>query len=255
MADYSLAVIDNEDQMKNYFRNKTGRQYKDTLIVTVKNTGKKYWERFKGQIKCYESDSNIYFETLLISEDVAPNGSIELVLTFPRYERNCGAGDMFTSLQLSYKDVDYNYQKIYFFKRFNLTGITVIVRPSKKVELDENKKKEEEEKERKHIEDLNRRIEEKRKEEERKKEEYRKWEEQRRKADQQRLKDEIKKKMEEKRNEEEKKKKANEESLKQDRKRIIEETKRKRELEKKKKEEEEKRKKKELLKKQREKEN
>ena len=117
MADYSLAVIDNEDQMKNYFRNKTGRQYKDTLIVTVKNTGKKYWERFKGQIKCYESDSNIYFETLLISEDVPPNGSIELVLTFPRYERNCGAGDMFTSLQLSYKDVDYNYQKIYFFNK------------------------------------------------------------------------------------------------------------------------------------------
>ena len=120
MADYSLGIIDNEDQMKNYFRNKTGQQYKDTLMVTVKNTGKKYWEKYKGQIKCFEEDSNIYFETQLISEDVAPNSSIELVLTFPRYERNCGAGNMLTSLQLVYKDVDYNYKQIGFFKKFDL---------------------------------------------------------------------------------------------------------------------------------------
>jgi hypothetical protein len=197
MSDYSLGVIDNEDNMKNYFRNKTGRQYKDTLIVTVKNTGTKYWERYKGQFKCYESISNIYFETLSISEDVAPNGSIELVLTFPREDRNCGAGNMLTYLQLSYKDVDYNYDKIAFFKKFDLTGITVIGKPSKKVAVDENKKREEEELERKHIEELNRRIEEKRAEEKRKQEEYRKWEEERRKEEQQRLKDEKQKKEEE----------------------------------------------------------
>ena len=206
MADYSLKVIDNEDQMKNYFRNKTGRQYKDTLMVTVKNTGKKYWERFKGQIKCLESNSNIFFETILMGEDVAPNGSIELVLTFPRYEKNCGAGNMLTTLQLSYQDVDYNYQQIGFFKKFDLTGITVIG-PSKKAVVDEKKKKEEEEREMKLIEEMNRRIEEKRKEEERRNEEYRKLEEKRRKEEQQRLKDERQKKEEKKRKEEEKKKK------------------------------------------------
>ena len=232
MADYSLKVIDNEDQMKNYFRNKTGRQYKDTLIVTVKNTGKKYWERFKGQIKCLESNSNIFFETISMGEDVAPNGSIELVLTFPREERNCGAGDMLTTLQLSYKDVDYNSQQIGFFKKFDLTGITVIG-PKKKPVVDEQKKIEEEERERKLIEEMNRRIEEKRREEERRNEEYRRLEEQRRKDEQQRIKDEKKRKEEEKKMEEEKKKKADEESIKQDRKRIIEEGRKKRDEEKK----------------------
>ena len=39
--------------------------------------------------------SNIYFEAISISEDVAPNSSIELVLTLPREDRNCGAGNMF----------------------------------------------------------------------------------------------------------------------------------------------------------------
>ena len=130
--------------MKNYFRNKTGRLIRDSLIITIKNNGKRPWAKYKGYFKCLEEKSNIYFETFQIPKDILENETIEFVLFFPRIKKNFNSGKMLSTIQFVYKDTIYNDETIQFIKTFDITGNTVIrIRKEKEAE---RRKKEEEEK-------------------------------------------------------------------------------------------------------------
>ena len=74
--------------MKNYFKDVSGKHIKDTLFITIRNTGSKGWNKYKGYFKCDPNQSNYLFEETQIPEDVYPNGRLELVLNFPRIEKN-----------------------------------------------------------------------------------------------------------------------------------------------------------------------
>ena len=148
--DYSFKVIQNEDKMKNYFRDLTGRLVRDTILVTIKNNGNKPWGEYKGYFKCLKEKSNIYFDTFFIPKDVNQNETREFVLYFPRIEENFNSGKMLCTLQLVYNDQIYNEETIQFTKTFDITGNTVIrVRKEKeaeklKIEEEEKKRREEE---------------------------------------------------------------------------------------------------------------
>ena len=120
--DYNFEVIYCEEAMKNYFKGVSGRHIKDTLIVTLRNSGTRPWGRFQGYFKCEENQSNYYFETTQISEDIYPGNSIELVLNFPRIEKNNNKGKCFSSIQLFYKDQPYTSKVIRFRKDYDLFG-------------------------------------------------------------------------------------------------------------------------------------
>ena len=120
--DYDFEVIDCEEEMKNYFRGVSGRHIKDTLILKLKNTGSKPWGRLKGSFQCDENQSNYFFETTLISEDIYPGSTIEIVLNFPRIEKNANKGNCFSSIQLVYKDKPYVSKVIKFNKNYDLFG-------------------------------------------------------------------------------------------------------------------------------------
>ena len=142
--DYSFKVVECEEKMKNYFRNKTGRLIRDSLIITIKNNGKRPWAKYKGYFKCLEEKSNIYFETFQIPKDILENETIEFVLFFPRIKKNFNSGKMLSTIQFVYKDTIYNDETIQFIKTFDITGNTVIrIRKEKEAE---RRKKEEEEK-------------------------------------------------------------------------------------------------------------
>ena len=142
--DYSFKVVECEEKMKNYFRNKTGRLIRDSLIITIKNNGKRPWAKYKGYFKCLEEKSNIYFETFQIPRDILENETIEFVLFFPRIKKNFNSGKMLSTIQFVYKDTIYNDETIQFIKTFDITGNTVIrIRKEKEAE---RRKKEEEEK-------------------------------------------------------------------------------------------------------------
>ena len=108
--------------MQNYFRGVSGRHIKDTLIITLRNTGTKPWGKYKGYFKCVEEKSNYFFETIQIPEDIYPSNSLELVLNYPRIEKNNHQGDCFSTIQLVYKDQPYNSQVIRFRKDYDLLG-------------------------------------------------------------------------------------------------------------------------------------
>lgn len=124
--DYSFTVNYNEDEMKNYFKGVSGMGIKDTLIVRLTNNGSKGWMPFKGSFKCLEEKSNIFFDTNPINEEVYPNGSIEIVLNFPRIAKNKNYGNCFTTLQLEYKENSYNDITIKFNKPYDLLGNEII---------------------------------------------------------------------------------------------------------------------------------
>lgn len=124
--DYSFTVNYNEDEMKNYFKGVSGMGIKDTLIVKLTNNGSKGWMPFKGSFKCLEEKSNIFFDTNPINEEVYPNGSIEIVLNFPRIAKNKNYGNCFTTLQLEYKENSYNDITIKFNKPYDLLGNEII---------------------------------------------------------------------------------------------------------------------------------
>ena len=136
--DYSFKVNYNEEDMKNYFKGASGMGIKDTLIVRLTNDGSRGWMAFKGCFKCLEEKSNIFFDTNPISEEVYPNGSIEIVLNFPRIAKNKNYGNCFTTLQLVYKENSYNDITIKFYKPYDLLGNSII---------NEDHKEKEEEKE------------------------------------------------------------------------------------------------------------
>ena len=120
--DYSFVVSYNEDYMVNYFKGTSGLNVKDTLIINIRNTGSKGWMAFKGSFKCVEKKSNLFFEEILIPEEVYSNGRLELVLNFPRIAKNKNYGRCFTTLQLTYKDQSYNEVTIGFIKDYDLMG-------------------------------------------------------------------------------------------------------------------------------------
>ena len=120
--DYDFEVIDCEEEMKNYFRGVSVRHIKDTLILKLKNTGSKPWGRLKGSFQCDENQSNYFFETTLISEDIYPGSTIEIVLNFPRIEKNANKGNCFSPIQLVYKDKPYVSKVIKFNKNYDLFG-------------------------------------------------------------------------------------------------------------------------------------
>lgn len=121
--------------MKNFFRDKTGRFIKDTILITIKNTGSKPWARYKGYFKCIPEKSNLFFETFQIPEDVYANRTIEFVLSFPRIKKNYNSGRMISTIQFVYKDEVYNDETIQFTKSFDITGNTVIrIRKEKEAE-------------------------------------------------------------------------------------------------------------------------
>ena len=61
---YGFEILDSEDQMKNYFKGVSGKHIKDTLFITIRNTGSKGWNKYKGCFKCDPNQSNYFFEEL-----------------------------------------------------------------------------------------------------------------------------------------------------------------------------------------------
>ena len=108
--------------MKNYFKNSSGSQIKDTLFVTIINDGNLEWEVYKGSFKCVEEHSNLFFEEIFIQEEVYPAHELNLVLSFPRIEHNKAKGNCFTTIQLFYKNIEYNAITINFKKDFDMFG-------------------------------------------------------------------------------------------------------------------------------------
>ena len=143
--DYSFKVIECEQKMKNYFRDLTGRLIRDTIIISIKNNGKNPWGKYKGSFKCLEEKSNIFFEPFQIPKDIYPNETKEFVLSFPRIKKNFNSGKMLCTIQLVYKDTNYNEETIQFTKSFDITGNTVI-RIRKEKEAEKIKQEEEERK-------------------------------------------------------------------------------------------------------------
>ena len=135
---YSFEIIDSEDQMKNYFKGVSGKHIKDTLFITLRNTGSKGWNKYKGYFKCDSNQSNYFFEETQIAEDVYPNGRLELVLNFPRIEKNNNNGDCYCSIQLFYNDQACNTQVIRFRKDYDLFGNDLVHEQKVEVEKEEN---------------------------------------------------------------------------------------------------------------------
>ena len=152
---YSFEVTYYERQMKNYFKGVSGKHIKDTLLITLRNNGSKGWGRYKGYFKCDINQSNYFFEETQIPQEVYPNGALELVLNFPRSEKNSNSGDCFCSIQLVYNDEVYNSQLLRFRKDYDLFGNNLV--NEQKIEKEEEV-------------DIYQKIEEQKKEEEKKKE-------------------------------------------------------------------------------------
>ena len=112
--EYNFEVLNYEKEMKNYFKCESGRHIKDTLFITLRNNGTRGWSRFKGTFKCVQDQSNYFFDDIQIPQEVYPNGSLELVLNFPRIEKNTNKGDVFCTIQLIYSDKVYNSEELYF---------------------------------------------------------------------------------------------------------------------------------------------
>ena len=109
---YSFSLKSNEKEMKNYFKNNSGFQIKDTILVKIINNGTKEWEQYKGSFKCVEEKSNLFFDEIYIQEEVYPEDELELVFAFPRIENNNTKGNCFTTIQLVYKNEEYNEIKL-----------------------------------------------------------------------------------------------------------------------------------------------
>ncbi len=124
--DYNFEVLNYEKEMKNYFKCEPGRHIKDTLFITLRNNGTRGWSRFKGTFKCVQDQSNYFFDDIQIPQEVYPNGSLELVLNFPRIEKNTNKGDVFCTIQLIYSDKVYNSEVIRFRKDFDLFGNAIV---------------------------------------------------------------------------------------------------------------------------------
>ena len=141
---YWFEITEYENEMNNYFKGVSGRHIKDTLLITVKNIGAFKWSRFKGYFKCYENQSNYFFDETQIPEDVEPNGYLELVLNFPRIEKNKNSGDCYCSIQLFYENQGYNAQVIRFRKDYDLFGNDLVYegKIEEKEEIIEEKKEE-----------------------------------------------------------------------------------------------------------------
>ena len=136
---YSFEVSNYEEEMKNYFRGVSGRHIKDTLFITLRNNGSKGWSRYKGSFRCNEKQSNIFFEETQINQDVYPNSGMELVLNFPRIEKNRNSGNCFCSIELVYNNEVYNSQVIRFRKDYDLLGNQLIVEEKIEIEKEEEK--------------------------------------------------------------------------------------------------------------------
>ena len=152
---YSFKVDYNEDKMINYFKGASGIGIRDTLIVHIRNNGTKGWEPHKGSFKCIEERSNLFFEEILIAEEAYPNGRIEIVLNFPRVAKNKNSGNCFTTLQLKYKDNEYNYVTINFKKNYDFFGNPLEKEENAPQVGGQNYYKPEELKEKLHIEEKN----------------------------------------------------------------------------------------------------
>ena len=146
--EYNFEVLNYEKEMKNYFKCESGRHIKDTLFITLKNNGTRGWSRFKGTFKCVQDQSNYFFDDIQIPQEVYPNGSLELVLNFPRIEKNTNKGDVFCTIQLIYSDKVYNSEVIRFRKDFDLFGNAIVKEENIVIEegneKDLNKEKEKE---------------------------------------------------------------------------------------------------------------
>ena len=146
--EYNFEVLNYEKEMKNYFKCETGRHIKDTLFITLRNNGTRGWSRFKGTFKCVQDQSNYFFDDIQIPQEVYPNGSLELVLNFPRIEKNTNKGDVFCTIQLIYSDKVYNSEVIRFRKDFDLFGNAIVKEENIVIEegneKDLNKEKEKE---------------------------------------------------------------------------------------------------------------
>ena len=146
--EYNFEVLNYEKEMKNYFKCESGRHIKDTLFITLRNNGTRGWSRFKGTFKCVQDQSNYFFDDIQIPQEVYPNGSLELVLNFPRIEKNTNKGDVFCTIQLIYSDKVYNSEVIRFRKDFDLFGNAIVKEENIVIEegneKDLNKEKEKE---------------------------------------------------------------------------------------------------------------
>lgn len=146
--EYNFEVLNYENEMKNYFKCESGRHIKDTLFITLRNNGTRGWSRFKGTFKCVQDQSNYFFDDIQIPQEVYPNGSLELVLNFPRIEKNTNKGDVFCTIQLIYSDKVYNSEVIRFRKDFDLFGNAIVKEENIVIEegneKDLNKEKEKE---------------------------------------------------------------------------------------------------------------
>ena len=119
---YSFEVTKFEHKMKSFFKGVSGINIKDTLFITLRNTGTKGWEKFKGSFICITEKSNYFFEETQITQEVYPNELLDLVLHFPRSKRNNSKGNCFSTIQLIYNNEEYNSQILRFSKNFDLYG-------------------------------------------------------------------------------------------------------------------------------------
>ena len=142
---YQFSIIEYEKEMKNYYKQKACNGLKDTIFITIKNTGTNGWQKFKGKINCVEEESNLFFDPVLICEDTYPDGSVELVLNFRRNEKNSSYGICTCTLQLVYNEKEYsNLQSIKFLKNFDLNGEEINIEENIKEEQNEKEYEEEE---------------------------------------------------------------------------------------------------------------
>ena len=139
---YSFSLISSEKEMKNYFNNISGIQIKDTIFIRVANNGANGWVKYKGSFKCVKEKSNLFFDDILIPEEVYPGSGLDLVLTFPRIEGNKTKGNCFTTIQLEYNNEKYNDITFNFIKEFDLFGNNFVEEEHIDKEDNDNEKKE-----------------------------------------------------------------------------------------------------------------
>ena len=119
---YEFKIVDFQKEMKGYKNMPNLFGLRDTLSITIKNTGTNGWAKNKGLIKCIDEESDLIFDDVYLTEDVYSGDNVELILLFKRNYYNSCYGKCKCTLQLIYKDNEYNTQSFSFVKNFDVYG-------------------------------------------------------------------------------------------------------------------------------------
>ncbi len=113
---YEFRIVDFQKEMKGYKNMPNLFGLRDTLYITIQNTGTNAWAKYKGLIKCVDGESDLIFDDAYLTEDVYPGDSVKLLLLFKRNDYNTCNGNCICTLQLVYKESEYNLQSFSFVK-------------------------------------------------------------------------------------------------------------------------------------------